>query len=234
MKPEVTATRVLSDQETELAEGGEARPHSATHGPATPIRNRIKAHRRVRAGDLLPHELNYRLHPAHQRAALDAIYQEIGFARSLLAYESADGRLKLIDGHLRRDMDPDMDVDVEVLDVNDAEARALLLSIDPLADLAVVQEQIHQRLMQLTPTPSPDLEALWKEAEARIDRALKEKRAKKSGPGAPGGGDDPLAHLKQEIPEQLLILLTCRDEKEQTELLARFTGEGYACKALIS
>jgi len=34
------------------------------------IRNRIRGHRRVRAGDLLPHELNYRLHPEAQRQAL--------------------------------------------------------------------------------------------------------------------------------------------------------------------
>jgi hypothetical protein len=36
-----------------------------------PIRNRIKAHRRVRAGDLLPHEFNFRQHPEMQRAALE-------------------------------------------------------------------------------------------------------------------------------------------------------------------
>ena len=118
----------------------------------TPIRNRIKAHRRVRAGDLVPHELNFRLHPDVQRAALQALYHEVGFARSLLAYELPDGRLKLLDGHLRRDLDPDMEVDVEVLDVNDDEARALLLSIDPLAALAQTQEQLHDRLLELTPT----------------------------------------------------------------------------------
>src|SRR3954454_10860148 len=100
-----------------------------------PIRNRIKSNRRVRAGDLLPHEWNYRLHPDAQRAALQALYHEVGFARSLLAYELPDGRLKLIDGHLRRDMDPDMEVEVEVLDVNEAEAHQLLLSIDPLVQL---------------------------------------------------------------------------------------------------
>jgi hypothetical protein len=84
-----------------------------------PIRNRIKSHRRVRAGDLIPHEWNFRLHPELQKAALHAIYQEVGFARSLLAYELPDGRLKLIDGHLRRDLDPDMEVDVEILDVTE-------------------------------------------------------------------------------------------------------------------
>src|ERR1700681_840530 len=73
---------------------------------ATP-RNRIKAHRRVRAGDLVPHELNPRLHSETQRAALAALYDEVGFARSLLVYELPDGRLKLIDGHLRADLGPE-------------------------------------------------------------------------------------------------------------------------------
>jgi hypothetical protein len=49
-----------------------------------PIRNRIKGHRRVRAGDLIPHELNFRLHPDLQKSALRALYQQVGFARSLL------------------------------------------------------------------------------------------------------------------------------------------------------
>src|SRR5579864_6010717 len=110
-----------------------------------PIRNRIKGHRRVRAGDLVPHEWNFRLHPEMQKLALGALYREVGFARSLLAYELADGRLKLIDGHLRRDLDPEMEVDVEVLDVSEEEARTLLLSIDPLAALAETQEQLHER-----------------------------------------------------------------------------------------
>jgi hypothetical protein len=72
-----------------------------------PIRNRIKGHRRVRARDLVPHELNFREHPELQRGALQALYREVGFARSLLAYELPDGRLKLLDGHLRRELSPE-------------------------------------------------------------------------------------------------------------------------------
>src|SRR5262245_34810264 len=118
------------------------------------IRNRIKGHRKVRAGDLVPHEWNYRCHAEFQKAALAGIYQEVGFARSLLAYELPDGRLKLIDGHLRRDLDPDMEVDVEVLDVDDAEARTLLLSLDPLAQLAENDQAVLQRLRGLTQAAS--------------------------------------------------------------------------------
>ncbi|HEV3258487.1 MAG TPA: hypothetical protein VG013_16540 [Gemmataceae bacterium] len=184
------------------------------------IRNRIKCHRKVRAGDLVPHELNYRFHPEHQRAALGALYQEIGFARSLLAYELPGGKLKLIDGHLRRDMDPDMEVDVEVLDLTDEEARVLLLSIDPLADLALVQDQIHERLMDVTPTDSTELAALWKEAQETIDSALEENSKKDRSPSC-------------ELDQHFMVLIPCRDEKHQAELLDRFQREGLACKAVL-
>src|SRR5439155_26686219 len=116
---------------------------------------------RVRAGDLVVHEFNFRTHPAHQRAALEALYQEVGFARSLLAYELPDGRLKLIDGHLRRDIDPNMEVEVEILDVTEEEARMLLLSIDPLAALEETQQALHERLKEVAPNPPPELLAAW-------------------------------------------------------------------------
>src|SRR5580693_4735688 len=167
------------------------------------IRNRIKGHRRVRAGDLVPHELNPRVHNDAQRDALLALYAAVGFARSLLAYELPDGRLKLIDGHLRRDLDPDMEVEVEVLDVTEEEARTLLLSIDPLAALAETQEQLKKRLGELVPEVPEDLRLAWEAtALAAID----------SPPTA-------ARWAKQTVPEQYAVLVTCRDEAQQVELL---------------
>jgi len=180
------------------------------------VRNRIKEHRRVRAGDLVPHEHNWRQHPRAQRAALEALYEEVGFARSLLAYELPDGRLKLIDGHLRRDIDPDMVVEVEVLDVNDAEARQLLLSIDPLAALAGADNDVVAQLKAITTTESSALADLWKtvgEAEAATRAALEE--------------------ASQAPEEQFLILVQCRDEREQAELLEKPQADGLSCRALI-
>jgi hypothetical protein len=60
-----------------------------------------------------------------------------------------------------------MEVDVEVLDVTEEETRKLLLSIDPLAALAQTQEQLHERLRELTPADCPALEAVW-EATAAV------------------------------------------------------------------
>jgi hypothetical protein len=180
------------------------------------VRNRIKGHRRVRAGDLVPHELNPRLHTEAQRAALAALYAEIGFARSLLAYELPDGRLKLIDGHLRQDLAPEMEVDVEVLDVSDAEARALLLSLDPLAQLADYDGTTLDRLRAVTHTDADAVANLW----ASVGRANAEV-------------EDELAAAErsprdksQDIPERYLILVECDDEQEQKELLQRFQDEG--------
>jgi hypothetical protein len=116
----------------------------------------------------VPHEWNFRVHTELQRAALRRLYEQIGFARSLLAYALPDGRLKLLDGHLRRDFDPAMEVDVEVLHVKDDEARALLLSSDPLTALAETQTELHERLLELTPTNSLELEAAWRSAAEAV------------------------------------------------------------------
>jgi hypothetical protein len=185
-----------------------------------PIRNRIKAHRRVRAGDLVPHEFNFRMHPDRQRAALAALYRDVGFARSLLAFELPDGRLKLIDGHLRRDVDPDMEVEVEVLDVSEEEARTLLLSIDPLAALAQEQEQLRQRLEEIAPPPPDDLRAAWEEVACA---------ALAQPPPA-----QPARPPNLDVSAQFLVLVTCRDEAEQVELLGRFQSEGIECRALLA
>lgn len=179
----------------------------------TEIRNRIRGHRRVRAGDLLPHELNYRLHPQAQRHALEALYRAIGFARSLLAFELPDGRLKLIDGHLRRELHPDQEVDVEIVDLTDEEARVLLLSLDPLAALAGRDEEVHAELARLTPSDEQALTDLW--------RAVHE---------AEGAAPVESAALR----EQYLILVECADERTQSALLARFQAEGLSCRALLS
>jgi hypothetical protein len=189
----------------------------------TPIRNRIIRHARVRAGDLVPHELNPRRHPHAQRKALLALYAEVGFARSLLAYELPDGRLKLIDGHLRKDVAPDMLVDVEVLDVNDEEARKLLLSIDPLATLAEHDPARLDELRRLTASDSDDLTNLWRSiaaSQAAVEEAIDQARRAPRPPAA--------------AAEQYLVLIECPDEATQLALLERFAAEGLSCRALLS
>jgi hypothetical protein len=178
-------------------------------------RNRIIDHLRIRAGDLVAHPLNFRRHPEGQRRALVASYEEVGEARSLLGYRLSDGRIGLIDGHLRQELDPNMEVTVEVLDVNEDEARKLLLTLDPLAALAETDSEVVAKLQQLVETDRQALADLWKKLAASEPE--------------PAPPDDPPA-----VKEQYLILVECRDEAEQVELLKRFHDGGLKCKALLS
>jgi hypothetical protein len=184
------------------------------------IRNRIVAHLTVRAGDLVPHPLQFRLHPDAQRDMLAASLKEVGFARSLLGYRLPDRRIRLIDGHLRRSIDPDMQVTVELLDITEDEARKLLLTIDPLAARAETDAEMAAELTRTTGTDQEALQALWDLL----------------GPSPPV--EDLLNQHQERLPPnakaQFLILVTCTDETHQLELLDRFQQEGLTCKALLS
>jgi hypothetical protein len=86
--------------------------------------------------------------------------------------------------------------------------------------LAETQQALHDRLMEVAPTP-PELLAAWHaEAEAAL--------AKFARPNDPGEGEKAL-----QLSEQFLVLITCWDEKQQVELLGRFQAEGLECKALV-
>ncbi len=99
------------------------------------IRDRIKEFRRVKASDLAPNPSNWRKHPTYQRDTLQAVLEEVGIADAVIARETPDG-LVLIDGHLRRDILPDTEIPVLVLDVDEAEADKILATLDPLAAMA--------------------------------------------------------------------------------------------------
>ena len=178
-------------------------------------RNRIIGHRKVRAGDLLVNEHNFRIHPEDQKNAIEALYDEVGFARSLLAYELPDGSLKLLDGHLRREIDPDMEVDVEVLDVNETEANKLLLSIDPLVGMAKMNEDMQQKLVSMVRTRSSELGLLWNESRKSASRlAQLRKRSLER------------AKAIQHIPNQYLVIVECEDEEEQLQVLEDLKSQG--------
>lgn len=103
-------------------------------------RDRVTELRRVRAGDLEPHPANWRGHPENQQAAMKGILDEVGWSAALVAYEH-DGGLRLIDGHLRAGIDPDEEVPVLVLDVDDEEAAKLLVSLDPISAMAQADKE---------------------------------------------------------------------------------------------
>jgi hypothetical protein len=127
---------------------------------AAQIRDRIKTLRRVRAGDLLINPKNWGRHPKAQADALRGLLEEIGYADALIARELEDGRLMLIDGHLRAETTPDAQVPVLVLDVSEQEADTILLTLDPLAAMAESDAERIKALLQTVRTESQAVEEL--------------------------------------------------------------------------
>ena len=126
------------------------------------IRDRIRELRRVRAKDLLPNPKNWRRHPKVQANALRDLLAEIGYSDALLARELPNGKLMLVDGHLRAETTPDFEVPVLILDLDEAEADKLLLTLDPLASLAESDSERISALLQSVKTDSPALEELFR------------------------------------------------------------------------
>jgi DNA modification methylase len=126
------------------------------------IRDRIKELRRVQASELLRNPRNWRTHPTAQARALRALLTEIGYADALIARELPDGQLQLIDGHLRAETTPDMEVPVLVLDVTEAEADKLLLTLDPLAAMAETDVERIKALLETVRTDDEAVQELFK------------------------------------------------------------------------
>ncbi len=183
------------------------------------IRDRIKELRRVPAHELRPNPRNWRKHPDLQRDALRGVLAEVGYADALLARELADGSLQLVDGHLRAETTPDAVVPVLVLDVSEEEADKILLTLDPLAALATVDEERLADLLSTTKFVSPQLEQLLDDLArdaAGADTAFE------------AAGERPEVN----IPESYQVVVECGSEEDQQAVFSRMRGEGYRCRVL--
>jgi hypothetical protein len=114
----------------------------------------------VRARELVPNPKNWRRHPKAQAEALRGLLGEIGNADALLARELPDGRLQLIDGHLRAATMPDEEVPILILDLNGEEADRLLLTLDPLGTMAVADSERLGALLDSIRSDDPAVQAL--------------------------------------------------------------------------
>jgi len=184
------------------------------------IRDRTRELRRVRAGSLRPNPRNWKRHPKRQREALRALLSEIGFADAILARELEDGSLQIIDGHLRQSMDPEATVPVLVLDVDEAEADKLLVTLDPLAALAIADPEPLRALLESVETGSEDvrmlLAGLATEADVRARLGLVDP------------DEIPEPSKSRAKPGEVYVLgehrLACGDARDP-ELLGRLMGD---------
>jgi hypothetical protein len=181
-------------------------------------RDRIRELRRVKASTLRPHPRNWRTHPQPQQDALRGILADVGYADALLARELEDGSLELIDGHLRAETTPDMEVPVLVLDVTAEEAAKLLAVLDPLAEMARADPAHLSDLLSGVHTGNVALQSLLgrlaeQASSEAVDGSKKEHK------------------LPNLVPAYQLVV-DCGDEAHQEELYERLTSEGFKCRVL--
>lgn len=179
------------------------------------IRDRVKELRRVRASDLAPHPKNWRTHSRYQRDVLRGVLNEIGMAGALLARELPDGSLQLVDGHLRAETTPSMIVPVLVLDLNDAEAEKMLLTHDPLASLAGVDDARLGELLGGVETRSKAVSEMF----AKLAREIED------------GGELPTLP-DVEIKPSYQVVVEVDGEAQQREVYERMRAEGFRCRVL--
>ena len=189
-------------------------------------RNRIVDYRVVPAAELILNARNYRTHPEAQKAAMEGVLEEVGWAGALIARETPAG-LEVIDGEMRTDMD-EM-VPVLVVDVTDEEADLLLSTMDPIGAMAIMAQEAYDELVANAPAAS---EALRPVQAAVSDGyltplAFPVQRVSRSGAGRSAGerAEPPVAscracsvkvkavvdhlvkHLQEDHPEPLNLFL---------------------------
>jgi ParB-like chromosome segregation protein Spo0J len=109
--------------------------------PETRWRNRIVGQSEVAPGELDASPWNWRTHPVYQRDALIGALKEIGWIQQIVVNQRT---ARLIDGHLRLAValeSGEPTVPVLYVDLDEAEEKLALVTLDPLAALASADQE---------------------------------------------------------------------------------------------
>jgi len=208
---------------------------------SNPIRDRIKEFRRVKASELHPAPHNWREHSDQQRDALRGILAEIGYAEALIARERKDGRLELVNGHLRAETTPDMEVPVLILDVSAEEAAILLATMDPIGQMAEANTAALAKLLEGQEPQDANLRELLEDLAPETIEAIAGSGDK---PRAGTEGEDRMPLRPHEHYDYVLVLArTTQEWARLVELLGLEPittrgkiglGRGYPAEKLIA
>jgi len=129
--------------------------------------SKIIGHEEVAPDQLLSHPENWRIHPKFQQEALRGAIEDIGFIRSVTVNKRTG---RVIDGHLRvtlalRDNIPL--IPVEYIDLSEQEETEALLTLDPLAALAVADKKNLESLLQQINTDNENVTKLLDQLSAQ-------------------------------------------------------------------
>ena len=119
---------------------------------AQPWSNKIIGYGEVATDDILAHPQNWRIHPAHQQAALKGVLDDVGIVQNILInkrtseqWPAGDRYVQtLVDGHARVQLalrHGQQTLPVTYCDLTPAEETEILLTLDPLSALATADSE---------------------------------------------------------------------------------------------
>jgi len=111
-------------------------------------RNRIVGHGEEAPDQLLANPRNWRIHPKAQQDALAGLLDKVGWVQDVIVNQRTG---HVIDGHLRVSLAisrEEASIPVVYVDVSPEEEALVLASLDPLAAMAVTDEEILASLLQ--------------------------------------------------------------------------------------
>lgn len=138
--------------------------------------NRIVDYGEQEADQFLAHELNARRHPAYQREALRGSLSEIGWIEPVIVSKRSG---KTLDGHARIEEALSQNekslIPFVTVDVTPEEERLALASLDPIAALAIYEEEAQAELLRELEAEDQALDALFEQQRAELAQVKKGK-----------------------------------------------------------
>ena len=131
------------------------------------MRDRVVELLKLKPRQLRAHPRNWRQHSEAQRAAWQALRDEVGFAGAILARRAGKG-YEILDGHLRvEEAAADDELPVLVVDLTDAEAELVLATHDPLGGAATVDAERARELLGRLKVEHPAIRKLLATVQVR-------------------------------------------------------------------
>lgn len=181
-------------------------------------RNRI-----TRSGDADPEELvpnprNWRIHPAHQSAALRQALERVGWVQQVIVNESTG---RVVDGHLRLSLaleEGERSIPVDYVELDEDEEQFVLATLDPLAGLAITDAE---RLAEIR----EGLEELDGDVGGMVDDLIARERELLESAEANGEGED---SDEQDFWPVIRVQVPPETYKRWQDALAAFGGNDAA------
>lgn len=203
--------------------------------------------RKIPAGRIDPHPLNFRVHTDRQKGALSGILAEIGFVGTILVRphgkDKQGPRFECLDGHERLSrFAADEPVPCLVVKMNDEEAAKFLATYDTITGLASTDLDKLRELTAGVEWDHTELDELIAStldaAEELVAGALSHRDGDAEEPDDPASKRK-AAHKEESAPDQTgelvelwQVLVTCDDEADQRSFLKSMSDAGRSAKAL--